>query len=80
MTAISQDKDPFSDVFDTIHPMLLSSKVNSADTPTYHQAMSGHDHDGYSDAMDSEIYNLKDKMNAWDIVTRTKDIHVLPST
>ena len=80
MIAISQDKDPFSDVFDTIYPMLLSSKVNSADTHTYHQAMSGHDRDGYSDAMDAEIHTLKDKMNTWDIVTRTKDMHVLPST
>ena len=42
--------------------------------------MSGPDHDGYSDAMDAEIHTLQDKMNTWDIVTRTKDIHVLPST
>ena len=60
--------------------MLLSSKVNSADAPTHHQTMSGPDHDGYSDAMGAEIHTLKDKMNAWDIVTRTKDMHVLPST
>ena len=51
--------------------MLLSSKFNSVDTHTYHQAMNGPDHDGYYDAMDTEIHTLKDKMNAWDIVTRT---------
>ena len=63
MTAISQYQDPFSDVYDTINPMLSSSKVNSADTPTYHQAINGPDHNGYSDAMNVKINTLKDKIN-----------------
>ena len=53
---------------------------NSSDTPTYHQAMNGPDHNGYSDAMDVKIITLKDKMNDWDIVTRTQNMYVLPST
>ena len=57
----------------------MASKANSADTPTYKQAMNGPDHDGYVDAMDAEVKNPDKQMKAWDVVSRTDNIHVLPS-
>ena len=53
MTSINQHADPFSGVYEELHPMLLSSKANSCDNPTYHQAVNGSDADGYLEAMDS---------------------------
>ena len=42
--------------------------------------MNSPDYDSYSDVMDVKINILKDKINAWDVVIRTNDIHILPST
>ena len=47
MTVINQSLDPYSDVYNNIHPLLLASKANSVDNPTYNQAMNGPDHDKY---------------------------------
>ena len=80
MTVINENLDPYSQVYETIHPMFLASKVNSADTHNYHQAMTGPDQAGYFTAMDLEVATLKDKMDAWDVIPRTPDMHVLPST
>ena len=64
MTVINQELDPYSDVYNNMHPLLLASKANSADTPTYNQAMNGSDHDGYVDAMDTEVKTLDNQMKA----------------
>ena len=55
MRDINQDKYCFSNVYGTVHLMLLSSKVNSDDISTYYQAMNGPDHDCHSDAIDVKI-------------------------
>ena len=80
MTVINENLDPYSQVYETIHSMFPASNVNAADTPNYHQAMTGPDQAGYSNAMDLEVATLKDKMDAWDVVPRTPDMHILPST
>ena len=80
MTIINQQLDPYSDVYNTIHPLLLVSKANSTDTPTYNQAMNSPDHDRYVDAMDAEVKTLDKQMKAWNNISRTDNIHVLPST
>ena len=36
MTLIDQHADPFSGVYEELHPMLLSFKENFCDNPTYH--------------------------------------------
>ena len=80
MTVINQELDPYSDVYNNIHPLLLASKANSADTFTYNQVMNGPDHDGYIDAMDAEVKTLDNQMEDWDVVTCTDSMYVLPST
>jgi len=60
--------------------MILASKLNASDNPNYHQAVNGLDADGYLEAMDLEYNTLHDKMNAWSIIPRTKDMYVLAST
>ena len=80
MMSINQHADPFSGVYEELHPMLLSSKENSCDNPTYHQSVKGSDADGYLEAKDSEFETLNNTMETWDVVERTKAIHVLPYT
>ena len=80
MTVITENLDPYSQVYETLHSIFPASNVNAADTPNYHQAMTGPDQAGYCNAMDLEVATLKDKMDAWDVVNRTPDMHVLPST
>ena len=62
-----------------MHPMILAAKANSEDNPTWDQAMSGPLADGYWKAAQTEIETLERK-HAWDVVDRTPDMNVLPST
>ena len=64
MTPIKIDKCLFSDIFDTVYSILLSSKLNSNNKPTYHQAMNVPNQDNDSDDINVEMITLKDKMNA----------------
>ena len=80
MNVINKEADPFTGDYEELHPMLLASKLNASDNPNYHQAVNGPDADGYLEAMDLEYNTLHDKMNAWSIIPRTKDMHVLAST
>ena len=48
---INEKLDPFYIVYEFIHLMFLSSKVNSATTSNYYQAMHGSEQVGYSTTM-----------------------------
>ena len=80
MTVINQQLDPYSDVYNNIHPILLASKANTADTPTYFQAMNGLHPDGYVDPMDTEVETFDKQIESWDVVPRTDNTQILPST
>ena len=67
----------FAGIYEDLHPMLLSTKVNDINTPNCHQAMNGPNSSGYINVIDLEYNTLDNKMNAWDIIDRTKDVNVL---
>ena len=50
-----------------LHPLAFATKALAADTPTYAEAMSGPDAEGYMEAMDVEIEALE-KLGSWDAV------------
>ena len=79
MNKVNEQFDPFVGIYEDLHPMLLAAKANDINTPNYHQAMNGSNSSGYMDAMDLEFSTLDNKMSAWDIVDRTKDMKVLGS-
>jgi hypothetical protein len=79
-TLTQQHTDPYDDTVDWMHPMILGSKANSEDTPTWEQAMNGPDADGYWKACEKEISTLTDDKDAWDFVARESWMNVLPST
>ena len=80
MTSINRYADPFSGVYEKLHPLLLSSKESSCDNPTYHQAVNGSDADGYLEAMYLKFETFNKTMKAYKILERTKTMHVLLST
>jgi hypothetical protein len=61
------------------NPALLSSKASEDDNPTYEQAMSGPNKEGYWKAAEKEVDNLFKKVS-WEVVTKKVWMHVLPST
>ena len=79
MNKVNAQCDLFVGIYEELHPMLLAAKANDINTPNYHQAMNESNSSGYMDAMDLEYSTLENKMNAWDIVDRTKDMKVLGS-
>ncbi len=79
-TLTQQNSDPYDDTVEAMHPMILASKANSEDTPTWEQAMNGPDADGYWKACEKEISTLTDDKDTWDVVVRESWMNVLPST
>jgi hypothetical protein len=65
--------------FDDCHPLALTMKANSMDTPNWNQAMNGLESDGYWQAMELEMETLLGK-EAWIEVDREDHMNVLPST
>jgi hypothetical protein len=66
--------------FDLSHPLALTSmKVNSMDTPNWHQAMNGVESDGYWQAMELELETLLGK-DAWTEVDCEDEMNILPLT
>ena len=53
-----------------IDPMMLSTKANAEDNPTFHQAMSSEEADGWYKAMETEIEQLL-KLDVWEEVPRS---------
>ena len=39
MNKLNEKFDPFTDIYENLHPMMLASKSNDINTPNYHQAM-----------------------------------------
>jgi hypothetical protein len=62
-------------ILDDHHPMAFSAKANDEDTPNYRQAMSGPDSEGYIDAMELEMNQLRDK-ETWVVVPRTEALAI----
>ena len=56
-----------------LHPLAFSARINSDDTPRYHEAMSGPDAPGFIEAMKDE-YGSLESMKAWTIVPRQKAV------
>ena len=61
------------------NPMLLATKANAEDHPTYEEAMNGPYAAGFKKAFEIEIQTLIDK-KCWDVVDRPTDQHVVSST
>ena len=79
-TLAQQHTDPYDNTVEWMHPMILGSKANSEDTPSWEQAMNGPDADGYWKACEKEISTLVEDKDAWDVVARETWMNVLPST
>jgi hypothetical protein len=81
--AMSATIDRWSDdegYVDWLHPMALAAKANSADNPTWNEAMNGPNCEGYWEAMATELETLAIKKQAWEVVERESWMNVLPST
>ena len=68
-------------VINWLHPLILAAKTisNKEDNPNWMQAMNGPFAKEYWEAACIEVETLE-KMDAWDVVERTSDMNVLPST
>ncbi len=62
-----------------MHPLAFAAKLNSADFPSYHEAMNNLDEkEEWIKAMQAELAQLH-KMDCWDVIDRTADMNVLTS-
>lgn len=68
---MTQISETVPGVFEYHHPAAFQAKVNDADVPTWEQAMSSEDSEGFWEAMDKELAELSDK-EAWDVVDRNE--------
>jgi hypothetical protein len=74
---------PTNFLVDHIQPHALaikSSHGNDEDNPTYDQAMSGEHAADYYKAAELEPETLQRDLDCWELVRRTDDMNVLPST
>ena len=64
-----------------LHPLMLAAKTmaNQNDNPTWFQAMNGPFSEEYWQAACIEVETLE-QMESWDVVERTDEMNVLPST
>jgi hypothetical protein len=70
-----------SHLVDCIQPHALAAKRgNDADNPSYDEAMSGEHQSEYYQAALVELKTLQDDLQCWELVRRTDDMNVLPST
>jgi transposase InsO family protein len=65
-----------------ISPFALAAKsaANSADNPSYDEAMQGIYKHEYAEATRVELHMLQNDLDCWELVPRTEDMNVLPST
>ena len=78
-SAIDHYQDPSSNLLDDYHPLALAAKASDADSPKWFEATKGDNSDGFWKAMFTETNTLL-KMNAFSVVPRTKDMHVISGT
>jgi hypothetical protein len=62
------------------HILSAKSKTNSADSPTYTQAINSPHAEKWWEAMESELTTLESELQAWELIPREPRMHVLPST
>lgn len=77
---LAQHIDPNDDTLEWMHPMVLASKANSEDNPTWEEAMNGPNHNGFMEACKKELHTLKTNKEAWEVVDCEPWMNVLPST
>jgi hypothetical protein len=63
MAQMLEDYDEDFETIEYMHPFALAAKTNSEDTPTWNEAMSGPDKEGYWEAMEKEYYTLEMTMD-----------------
>eukprot|EP00957_Ditylum_brightwellii_P192781 14678864-Ditylum_brightwellii.AAC.1 len=75
-TKMKQHEDPVMGELDYFHPLAFVAKLNNAANLHWFQAIRGSNNDGFWETMWVEIVMLM-KMNAFDIVPRTSNMHVI---
>jgi hypothetical protein len=73
----NEDMSPAS-----ISPLAFAAKSssNSEDNPTYDEAMQGIYKHEYIEAAKVELHTLQNDLDCWELVPRTPEMNVLPST
>ena len=66
-------------ILNDLSPMAFAARANAGDTPRWNDALHGPNADGFWRAMLAELTTLS-KLGAWEVVRRTPDMEVLPST
>jgi hypothetical protein len=79
MTMWSEFFDAKTGEWDWFHPLALSVKANAKDNPRWNEAVNGPYSEGYWEAMEIELEQLRQK-DAWEEVLRQHGVNVLPST
>jgi hypothetical protein len=79
MAQMNIETDQYLNSIEEYNPALLISKASEDDNPTYEQAMSGPNKEGYWQAAKKEVDTLV-KKRSWEVVTKKAWMHVLPST
>ena len=79
---LSSLDDPEEPIISVAEPHALSDKTrsNAEDNPTYDEAMRGPHADEYYEACRTELKTLVNDLDCWELVLRTPDMNVLPST
>ena len=77
---LDDETTPLTKHIEAWNPMLLSTKANSEDNPTWAEAMNGPFKEGYWDACVKELHTLEKLKDAWEIVDREEWMNALPST
>eukprot|EP00804_Cyclotella_cryptica_P007533 CCRYP_010639-RD/>CCRYP_010639-RD protein AED:0.26 eAED:0.26 QI:0/0/0/1/0/0/3/0/643 len=74
--------DPGSFTVTDVQPHILAAKsaTNTADNPTYGQAINSPHAEKWWEAMESELTTLESDLQAWELVPREPWMHVLPCT
>ena len=62
------------------HALAAKTRGNPEDNPSYDQAMSGVHAADYYKAAELELKTLQQDLGCWEIVRRTNNMHILPST
>ncbi|MBE0451949.1 MAG: hypothetical protein IBX70_14070, partial [Clostridia bacterium] len=76
---IDQDRDPETQLFEMLSPLMLQARANAEDNPGWEEAMNGPFSEGFWEAAKKEIDTLL-KMDVWDVVDREPWMNVIPST
>ena len=80
LNLMEQNTDLDENMVDWMHPMTLAAQANSADNPTWEEAMNGPNAAEYLKAPQKEIETLTKDKDAWETVTKEDWMNVLPST